>query len=140
MHVDKCIFVCNHISNFDPIWFNSIFHSFTLVCAGEYDYFWEAIKQIGLLSMDDKSGKGCIYTNYFGSKAEREAVLHNIEEDMARGDGRPFLIYPEGCVTTGVSAVMQYQKVRRRKSRSDELWERIWDTTTVSAGAFIMSV
>ena len=35
----------------------------------------------------------------------------SIEEDMARSDGRPFLIYPEGCVTTGVSAVMQYQQV-----------------------------
>jgi len=29
---------------------------------------------------------------------------------MARDDARPFLIYPEGCVTTGVCAVMQYQK------------------------------
>jgi hypothetical protein len=62
------------------------------------------------LSQDDEHGKGCIYTNYFGSVNEREAVRIAIEEDMARDDGRPFLIYPEGCVTTGVCAVMQYQK------------------------------
>jgi len=109
-HVDKCIFVANHISNFDPIWFNNVFGDFTLLCAGDYDYFWEAMKRIGLLNTDDRHGKGCIYTNYFGSKAGREEVRISIEEDMARSDGRPFLIYPEGCVTTGVSAVMQYQK------------------------------
>ena len=62
------------------------------------------------MSQDDEHGKGCIYTNYFGSVNEREAVRIAIEEDMARDDGRPFLIYPEGCVTTGVCAVMQYQK------------------------------
>mmetsp|Transcript_14462 Transcript_14462/g.26717 ORF Transcript_14462/g.26717 Transcript_14462/m.26717 type:complete len:589 (+) Transcript_14462:258-2024(+) len=108
--VDKTIFVCNHISNFDPIWFNSIFYDFTLLCAGDYDWFWEAMKRIGLLNVDDQNGKGCIYTNYFGSKEEREEVRTSIEEDMARSDARPFLIYPEGCVTSGHSSVMQYQQ------------------------------
>jgi 1-acyl-sn-glycerol-3-phosphate acyltransferase len=45
VHVDKCIFVCNHISNFDPIWFNCVFKDFTLLCAGDYDWFWEAMKR-----------------------------------------------------------------------------------------------
>ncbi|GMH79771.1 hypothetical protein TL16_g08269 [Triparma laevis f. inornata] len=108
--VDKTIFVCNHISNFDPIWFNNIFYDFTLLCAGDYDWFWEAMKRIGLLNRDDQNGKGCIYTNYLGSKEEKEEVRTSIEEDMARSDARPFLIYPEGCVTSGHSSVMQYQQ------------------------------
>jgi hypothetical protein len=54
--------VCNHISNFDPLWFNCIFTDFTLLCAGDYDWFWEAMKRIGILNEDDEKGKGCIYT------------------------------------------------------------------------------
>ena len=108
--VDKCVFVSNHISNFDPLWFNCIFQDFTLLCAGDYDYFWEAMKAIGVLNLDDEDGRGCIYTNYFGTAEERDEVKFAIEEDMARDDARPFLIYPEGCVTTGVCAVMQYQR------------------------------
>lgn len=73
-------FLSNHISNFDPIWFNCVFKDFTLLCAGDYDWFWEVMKRIGVLSSDDESGKGCIYTNYFGSVAEREAVRIAIEE------------------------------------------------------------
>ena len=81
-----------------------------MLCSGNYDWFWEAMKRVGLLNHDDNHGKGCIYTNYFGTLQERESVRFAIEEDMSRNDARPFLIYPEGCVTTGVSAVMQYQK------------------------------
>lgn len=140
VHIDKCIFVSNHLSNFDPIWFNAIFSDFTLLCAGDYDWFWEAMKRIGVLTRDDEHGKGCIYTRYFGTGQEREEVRIAIEEDMARVDARPFLIYPEGesrhlqlkisqpqtnpnhppsshplppslgCVTNGYAAVMQYQK------------------------------
>jgi len=110
VHLDKCIFVSNHLSNFDPIWFNCIFSDFTLLCAGDYDWFWEAMKKVGVLTQDDEHGKGCIYTRYFGTGQQREDVRIAIEEDMARVDARPFLIYPEGCVTNGYNAVMQYQK------------------------------
>jgi len=74
VHVDKTIFVCNHISNFDPLWFNCVFKEFTLLCAGDYDWFWEMMKRIGILSQDDEKGKGCIYTSYFGTAQEREEV------------------------------------------------------------------
>ena len=52
----------------------SVFSDYTLLCAGDYDYFWEAMKRMGLLNTDDAHGKGCIYTNYFGSKSGREEV------------------------------------------------------------------
>jgi hypothetical protein len=55
---------------------------------------------------------------YFGTAQEREEVRIAIEEDMARDDARPFLIYPEGCVTTGVSAVMQYVRANERARRA----------------------
>jgi hypothetical protein len=62
-----------------------VFKDFTLLCAGDYDYFWEAMKRIGVLSADDAHGKGCIYTNYFGSVTEREAVRIAIEEVSVGG-------------------------------------------------------
>ena len=84
VHVDKTIFVSNHISNFDPLWFNCIFKKFTLLCAGDYDWFWEVMKRIGILSQDDEKGKGCIYTSYFGTAQEREEVRIAIEEDKLK--------------------------------------------------------
>lgn len=117
---NKTIFVANHISNFDPLWFNCVFKDFTLLCAGDYDFFWEAMKKIGILNQDDSKGKGCIYTSYFGSASERDGVRVAIEEDMARDDCRPFLIYPEGCVTTGVCAVMQVRPLRAKRGGRGE--------------------
>jgi hypothetical protein len=108
--VDKCIFVSNHISNFDPLFFNCIFNNYTLLCDGNYQPFWNLMKRIGILNDDDEQGQGCIYTSNFGTADQKDGVRLAIDEDMARDDARPFLLYPEGCVTTGVAAVMQYQK------------------------------
>lgn len=40
IHVDKCLFVSNHISNFDPIWFNCVFRVRAIVILFTFGIFF----------------------------------------------------------------------------------------------------
>ena len=104
------VYVSNHASNFDPIWFNAMARGTRLVASGDFVWFWEWLLSEGILATRP------IYTAPRGTKDEkiavRDALLGHFDTAAANGPGhsRPLLIYPEGCVNNTNLAILQFQR------------------------------